>query len=459
MRAHTRPGTYRGLTAFFRSSVHSGIIWPLPVVALGFENGGAGCAGTRQCYTNGREAADGEEGELSLRRRRMTQMRRFGWAIVLLVLAGSGCTRPRGGENTVKIGLIVELTGEMPAVGASSRNAAELAVSEINKAGVTLGAKDYKLELVIGDNAAKGDQSAALAHKLITQDRVLAIVGPNASIGAVPAAEIAESSKTLLITPWSTNPKTTLDTRTGAPKKYVFRACFTDPFEGRVLARFVVDTLHAKSAAVLYDVASEAPKSQAELFRQVFGELGGTVVAFETYTTGDRDFSAQLTKIQRANPDILFLPAYYNDVGLVAQQARRQGLAVPLVGSDAWSSPELIALSQGAVEGAYFANHYAADMATPAAQRFIGAYRQQFGKPPDDVAALTYDAFGLLAKALHGAGKVDRQAVRDAMAELSNYSGVTGDIRFAPGSGDPVKSAVIMQVKGDTFAWVKNAAP
>lgn len=378
---------------------------------------------------------------------------------MLLALTLSSCSGPHGGENTVRIGLIVELTGEMPAVGASSRNAAELAVREINEAGVKIGGQDYKIELVIGDNAARADQSAALAHKLITQDKVLAIIGPNASLGAVPAAEIAESSKTLLITPWSTNPKTTLDARTGASKKYVFRACFTDPFEGRVLARFVVDTLHAKSAAVLYDVASEAPKSQADLFRQVFEQLGGTVVAFETYTTGDRDFSAQLTKIKSANPDIIFLPAYYNDVGLVAQQARRQGIALPLVGSDAWSSPELIALSQGAVEGSYFANHYAADIATPAAQQFIGAYRRQYGKPPDDVAALTYDAFGLLAKALQGAGKVDREAVRDAMVGLSNYSGVTGDIRFTPGSGDPVKSAVIMQVKGDTFAWVMNAAP
>lgn len=386
-------------------------------------------------------------------------MRELGWAVVALGFIAAGCSRPPAGDNTVRIGLIVELTGEMPAVGASSRDAAELAVREINRTGLKIGGKDYKIELVIGDNAAKADQSAALAHKLITQDQVLAIVGPNASLGAIPAAQIAESGKTLMITPWSTNPKTTVDARTGAPKKYVFRACFTDPFEGRVLARFVTDTLHAKRAAVLYDVASEAPKSQAELFRQVLEELGGTVVAFETYTTGDRDFSAQLTKIKSADPEIIFLPAYYNDVGLVAQQARRQGITLPLVGSDAWSSPELIALSEGAVEGSYFANHYAADIATPAAQQFINAYRQQYGKPPDDVAALTYDAFGVLAKALEAAAKVDREALREAMAGLSNYSGVTGDIRFTPGSGDPVKSAVIMQVKGDKFAWVMNAAP
>jgi branched-chain amino acid transport system substrate-binding protein len=155
----------------------------------------------------------------------------------------------------------------------------------------------------------------------------------------------------------------------------------------------------------------------------------------------------------------VFLPAYYNDVGLIAQQARRQGIDQPLVGSDAWSSPELIKLSEGAVEGAYFANHYAADIATPAAKKFIGAYQQKYGNAPDDVAALTYDSFGLLFEALRNAAAPGRQAVRDAMAAVSGYTGVTGDIRFTAGSGDPVKSAVIMQVKGDRFTWVMNAAP
>jgi branched-chain amino acid transport system substrate-binding protein len=372
----------------------------------------------------------------------------------------TGCGDRGRDDSTLRIGAIVELTGDMPAVGASSRNAAELAVNEANAAGgVTVAGKTYRIELLVEDNAAKPDQSAAAASKLITQDEVLAIVGPNASLGAIPAAEIAEANQTLLITPWSTNPKTTIDTRTGQPKKYVFRACFTDPFQGQVLARFITEKLGAKTAAVLYDVASEAPKSQAELFRATFGELGGSVVAFETYTTGDRDFSAQLTKIKKANPDVLFLPAYYNDVGLIAQQARRQGIDQPLVGSDAWSSPELIKLSEGAVEGAYFANHYAADIATPVAKDFISAYQQKYGNTPDDVAALTYDSFGLLFEALRHAAAPDRQALRDAMGIVSDYTGVTGDIRFSPGSGDPIKSAVIMQVKGDRFAWVTNAAP
>ena len=376
---------------------------------------------------------------------------------VIFMLFGCGDNKQ---QDTIKVGLIVELTGDMPGVGASSKNAAQLAVNEQNSVGgISIGGKPYQIELVVEDNASKAEQSVAAVNKLITQDNVLAIVGPNASLGAIPAAEIAEYNKTLLITPWSTNPKTTLDTTTGKPKDYVFRACYTDPFEGRVLARFVLEKLKAKKVAVLYDVASEAPKSQADLFRLTFEELGGKTVAFETYTTGDRDFSAQLTKIKSANPDVIFLPAYYNDVGLIAQQAHRAGIKQPLVGSDAWSSPELIKLSNGTVEGDYFANHYASDIATPTAKKFIDAYAKQYGNIPDDVAALTYDSMGLLFEAIKKSPSLDRKVVRDSLATLANYSGVTGDIKFTAGSGDPVKSAVIMQIKGDKFVWVMNAAP
>lgn len=376
---------------------------------------------------------------------------------VICMLIGCGDNKQ---QDTIKVGLIVELTGDMPGVGASSKNAAQLAVNEQNSAGgISIGGKPYQIELVVEDNASKAEQSVAAVNKLITQDNVLAIVGPNASLGAIPAAEIAEYNKTLLITPWSTNPKTTLDTTTGKPKDYVFRACYTDPFEGRVLARFVLDKLKAKKVAVLYDVASEAPKSQADLFRLTFEELGGKTVAFETYTTGDRDFSAQLTKIKSANPDVIFLPAYYNDVGLIAQQAHRAGITQPLVGSDAWSSPELIKLSNGTVEGDYFANHYASDIATPTAKKFIDAYTKQYGNIPDDVAALSYDSMGLLFEAIKKSPSLDRKVVRDSLATLANYPGVTGNIQFTAGSGDPVKSAVIMQIKGDKFVWVMNAAP
>jgi branched-chain amino acid transport system substrate-binding protein len=384
------------------------------------------------------------------------------WAALLAAALQAcllGC-QSTPGVPTVHVGLIAELSGDLPAVGASSRTAAELAVREVNEAGgLPIGDQKYQIELAIEDNASKADQSAAAAQKLASDSDIVAFVGPNASLGAIPAAEIAESAKLLMITPWSTNPKTTLDARTGKPKKYVFRACFTDPFEGRVLAKFALETLKAKKAAILYDQSSEAPKSQSELFRAIFTESGGTVVASESYTTGDKDFSAQLTKIAQSAPDIVFLPAYYNDVPLVVQQAKRVGLTAPFLGSDAWSSPDLIKLSDNAVEGFYFCNHYAPDVATPEAKRFIDAYTKANGRAPDDVAALTYDAFGLLFEALKGAGKVDRQATRDALSKIPTFTGVTGNMRFEEGSGDPIKSAVVLQIRGGKFVWVMNANP
>ncbi len=231
-----------------------------------------------------------------------------------------------GGAPTIKVGVVAELTGDIPAVGASCKNASEMAVQEINDAGgLDVGGTKYKIELFIEDNAGKADQSASAAQKLITQQNVVAIIGPNASRYAIPASEIAESSKVVLISPWSTNPKTTLDAKTNLPKRYVFRAAFIDPFQGRVVAKFALDNLKATKAAVLYDVASDYNKGIAEFFKQTYEENGGTVVAFETYTTGDKDFSAQLTKIKEAGPEVIFLPNYYSEVPLQIQQAHRLG--------------------------------------------------------------------------------------------------------------------------------------
>jgi branched-chain amino acid transport system substrate-binding protein len=380
--------------------------------------------------------------------------------LVVVTMIATACGAGAGGPSTVKVGVVAELTGDIPAVGASCKNASEMAVKEVNDAGgLDIGGKKYKIELFIEDNAGKADQSASAAQKLITQQNVVAIIGPNASRYAIPASEIAESSKVVLITPWSTNPKTTLDAKTGAPKKYVFRACFIDPFQGRVVAKFAMDNLKAKKAAVLYDVASDYNKGIAEFFKTTFEGAGGQVVAFETYTTNDKDFSAQLTKIKQAAPDVIFLPNYYSEVPLQVQQAHRLGITVPFIGSDSWGSDELIKLCGADCEGYYFSTHYAADNATPVAKKMIDAYKAQYGTTPDDVAALTYDAFGLLWTALKSAGKVDRQAVRDALAKIPKYEGVTGTMQFQEGSGDPIKSAVILQIKGGKFVWFANANP
>lgn len=376
-------------------------------------------------------------------------------SLALIALTGCG----DGGGPSVKVGLNTELTGEMPAVGASSKNAAELFTEQINSAGgVTVGDQTLPLKLIIGDNGAKADQARTVAQRLISQDQVLAMIGPDASSCAIPASIVAETSGCPMISPWSTNPKTTLDDE-GKQKPFVFRACFIDTFQAQVLAKFVLNNLNAKTAAVLYDVASEAPNGQATLFRDTFEKNGGKIVAFETYTTGDRDFSAQLTKIKAENPEVIFLPAYYNDAAGIARQARQQGITAQFVGSDAWSSPEIIKLGGADLEGAYFCNHYSTQIATPEAQKFMADYKAKYGQEPDDVAALTYDAFGLLVDAVKSAGQLDRKAVRDALGKIPKFDGVTGTMQFEPGSGDPIKSAVILQIKDGKFAWVANGQP
>jgi branched-chain amino acid transport system substrate-binding protein len=386
--------------------------------------------------------------------------KRIGLAVlaILIIVFLAGCNSAQSPE--IKIGLIAEISGQIPAVGASCRNAALLSVKQINDAGgIDIAGKKYRIRLLVEDTASKADQSAAVAQKLITQNNVLAIVGPNSSGNAIPASEIAEKSKTVLITPWSTNPKTTIDAKTGKPKRYVFRACFTDVFEGYVMGKFCRETLKAQNAAILFDVATEVFKSQSELFRKSFEERGGTIVAYESYTTGDKDFSSQLTKIKAANPDVIFLPSYYTDVPLQVQQAHRLGIEVAFVGSDGWSTPELIKMCGQACEGFYFCNHYSADSQNPATREFVAAYRAAYDNTPDDVAALTYDACGLLWQALGKTITIDRESVRQQLSEIKSYKGVTGDIVFTPNSGDPVKGAVIMQIKDQKFVWFSDANP
>lgn len=380
--------------------------------------------------------------------------------IVLVIMILSlliGACQPAA-PTTIKVGLNAELTGGVPVVGESNKNAAELAVKDVNDAGgLEVGGKKYMIELIVEDNEDKAESAAAAAQKLATAG-VLAMIGPNASRNAIPAAVVAESSKMPMISPWSTNVKTTIDEATGQPKKYVFRACFIDAFQGVVAAKFAMDQLKTAKPAVLYDVASEYNKGIAEIFKKTLEENGIQVVAFETYTTGDKDFSSQLTKIQKAGADSLFLPNYYSEVPMQVQQAHKIGFTGVILGSDSWGSPELITLCGTECEGYYFTTHYAPDIATPKAQAFIKAYEAAYGKTPDDVAALTYDAFGMLFQAIQTAGKIDRQAVRDALAGITLYEGVTGNMQFK-GTGDPIKSAVILQIKNGKFTYFTTANP
>jgi len=372
------------------------------------------------------------------------------WFLAFSWLA-AGCGSKE--DNVIRIGVNAELTGSKPTVGDSCKKAAELLAAQVNQAGgIQVGAKKYPLKLFVEDNEDKAESAAAAAQKLISQNNVLAIIGPNASGNAIPAARICEDAGVIMITPWSTNPKTT------EGKKFTFRACFIDDFQGQVMAKFVRDNLKAQTAAVLYDVASEYNKGIAEFFKKFFETAGGKVVAFESYTKDDKDFSSQLTSIKAANPDVLFLPNYYNEVPLQAQQARRLGLTCPFIGSDSWGSEELLRLGAKDLEGSYFSTHYAPDIATPKAQRFIKDFEAKYGKKPDDVAALTYDGCKLLCAAITQAGALDRKKVRDALASIQKFEGVTGQLNFK-NLCDPVKSAVILLIKDGKFTYHASVQP
>jgi len=330
-------------------------------------------------------------------------------------------------------------------------DAANMAVQEVNDAGgLEVGGKKYKIQLLTEDDQDKKETAVSVAQKLINQSGVVAIVGPQASRNAIPAAEVAEVAHVPMISPWSTNPATT------ANKKYVFRAAFIDSFQGRVMARFALEELGTTKAAVLYDVASEYNRGIAEFFKQVYEEAGGQVVAFEVYTTGETDFSRQLTTIKNSGAQVIFLPNYYNEVPLQVQQARDLGIEAEFIGADGWGGMEASALP--ALEGAYYSTHYATDIASPVAQKFISTYQSTYGTMPDDVAALTYDAFGMLFEAIKSQGKSDPESIRNGLAAISRYEGVTGTMEYK-GTGDPIKSAVILQVKDGKISFFRLAEP
>ncbi len=359
----------------------------------------------------------------------------------------------------IKLGVVAELSGDLAAIGDSCKKAAELAVAEINDAGgVEVAGTKHLLRLVIEDSQSAPQPAADAAKRLIEQEKVLAIVGPNASLGAVPAAEAAVAGKTLLVSPWGTAPRVTADD-TGAPRKWVYRACFTDAFQGSALAKFASGYMKATKAAILYNPASEAPKSQAELMKKEFEARGGQVVAFETYTAGDKDFSAQWKKVAEAAPDVVFLPAYYGEIAEQIRQARAAGVTAPFLGSDTWTNSQLLK-SVAEVDGAYFCAHYNPDAMEDKVGIFRGAYENRYNKEvPDDGAALTYDAIYLLKQALETAAKDERESVREAFSKITSFDGVTGKIVFKGGSPDPVKSVVIKQFKAGKISFVTNIDP
>ena len=365
-------------------------------------------------------------------------------------------------ETIIRIGINAPMTGDIPKVGEGSKYAAEMWMEDIEKAGgLEVGGKKYKVEIVIEDNESKAESAVKANTKMINQDDVLAIIGPQASKQAVPAGEVANKYKTVMISPWSTNPNTTLD------RPFVFRGCFLDPFQGPVVANFITEEFGFTKAAVLYDVASDYPKGLAEVFKAAWEKKHGadSVVAFESFTTKDTDFSSQLTKIIKSGAQVLFTPQYYNEVPLIVQQAKDLGWKGPIVGSDSWGSAETIELCKEACYGLFFSSHYAAAGAKGATKAFIDRYNEKYGYIPDDVAALTWDALGLAQQAIQDTGEItgriekDRKAVRDSLAKIKDYNGITGKMTFTE-EGDPIKCAVIVKINDQgAYEFYKSICP
>ncbi len=365
-------------------------------------------------------------------------------------------------KDVIKIGINAPITGDIPKVGEGTKFTARMWLADIKAAGgLKVGAKTYQVELVIEDNESRAESAVKVNTKMITEDEVLVIVGPQASKQAVPAGDVANNYKTPMISPWSTNPDTTKD------RPYVFRGCFLDPFQGPVLANFITEEFGFKKAAVLYDVASDYPKGLAEFFKRAWEGLhgGGSVVAFESFTTKDADFSSQLTKIIRSGADIIFTPQYYNEVALIVQQAHELGWNKPIVGSDSWGSAETIELCGKECYGLFFSTHYAAAGATGTTKAFIDRYKKAYGYVPDDAAALTWDSLRIVQEAIQACGAItgnlekDRQCVRDALARIKKFDGITGQMSFTE-DGDPIKCAIIVRIsdKGE-FEFYKSVCP
>jgi branched-chain amino acid transport system substrate-binding protein len=335
-------------------------------------------------------------------------------------------------------------------------------LDDINAAGgLEVGGVKYPVELIIEDNESKAESATAVNSKLITQDEVLVIVGPQSSKQAVPAGGVANDNETPMVSPWSTNPNTTLD------RPWVFRTPFLDPFQGPVVANFVTEEFGFTKAGVLYDVASDYPKGLAEFFKQGWEDVhgAGSVVAYESFTTKDTDFSAQLTKIMASGAEFIFTPQYYNEVALIAQQAHELGWDSPIVGSDSWGSAELMNLCGDDCKGQFFSTHYAAEGATGATKEFIDRYNAEHGYVPDDVGALTWDTMLIVQKAIQDCGEItgdlvaDRACVRDALAGIKEFPGITGDMTFTE-EGDPIKCAVIVRISEEgKFTFYQQVCP
>lgn len=371
-------------------------------------------------------------------------MKRLSLILVLILVAASIVT-----AQDIKVGGVGPVTGEAATFGVSTKNGIMLAAEEWNAKGGLF--NNRKVRIIFEDDKGDPAEGATVYTKLIQQDNVVAIIGTVMSKVTLAGAPIAQAAGIPMISPTSTNERVTM------VGDYIYRACFIDPFQGTVGANFAFRDLGARKAAALFDIGNDYTKGLAENFRAQFLRLGGQVVAFEGHPAGATDFKAQLTKILAGKPDVLYVSDYYNDVGLIAKQARELGFKGPMVGGDGWDSPDLVKIGGTAVENGFFTNHYAAADPRPIVQEFVKKYTAKFGAEPDALATLAYDAANIMFDAIKRAGSTKGSAIRNAL-KTTNLNVVSGQVTF-DANRNPIKSAVIIEMKAGKQVYKTTVNP
>lgn len=360
-----------------------------------------------------------------------------------------GTPTPPGKSDTILLGVATSLTGGQATFGVSTRNGIELAIKEANAAG---GVNGKKLEMRVYDDQGKPEEAAQAVTRLITQDHVALILGDVASSNSLAMAEKAQAAGVPMITPSSTNPAVT------EKGDFIFRVCFIDPFQGFVMAKFAREHLKANNVAVLQDNKSAYSIGLTDVFKRKFTEMGGKITATESYSQGDTDYRAQLTAIKKTQPDAIYVPGYYSEVGVIARQARELGLTVPLLGGDGWDSEKLFELGGSAIQGSYFSNHYSPQNPDPRIQKFVSDYKAAYGGVPDALAALAYDAANVAIAALKKAPDLSGKAIRDAIAQTKDFPGIAGTITLDE-KRNAVKPAVVLKVGDGKTEYVTTVSP
>jgi branched-chain amino acid transport system substrate-binding protein len=383
----------------------------------------------------------------------LMKFKRWYLALALLLSAVTLLSCDTGGDsnnkNEILIGEYGSLTGSTATFGISTKNGVDMAVEALNKSGGLLG---KQVRVIVEDDQGKPEEAQTVVTKLITKNHVIAVIGEVASSRSLAAAPVAQENGIPMISPSSTNPAVT------QKGDYIFRVCFIDPFQGFVMAKFATGTLRLKNLAILRDIKNDYSVGLANVFAENVQKMGGTIVEDASYSEGDQDFSAQLTRIKSKNPQAIFVPGYYGEVALIAQQAKKQGLTVPLLGGDGWDSPKLIEIGGSDLDGSYFSNHYSPDDPNPAIQKLVSDYKAKYGSVPDALAGLGYDSANVLFDAIRRANSLDPMKIRDALATTKDFPGVTGKITIDK-DRNAVKPAVVMTIKDKKYQYVETVNP